>query len=172
MWNYRPQTPRYYSRDSKNGSWISILPSTINMIYLGFQEWRDSIFLRYGIQPPDLPLSCDDCNIRFYIYHNLYFKKGDFITYHIRKVCYGVTDLANTSLTPTCVYRNHLLHTCHTIKIGRSHPDVYYHPNNPPFVVVEYDKKLDILIRDLGHKGTYCIQYNYHHHCIWGLRIL
>ena len=31
---------------------MSVLPSTVNGMELGLQEWRDSLFLRYLIVPP------------------------------------------------------------------------------------------------------------------------
>ena len=41
------------------GVWILVLRSTVNGTELGAQEWRDSLFLRYGINPPDLPSHCN-----------------------------------------------------------------------------------------------------------------
>ena len=46
-------------------------PSTVNGTELGAQELRDAIFLRYGLEPPDLPKYCDGCNARFSICHAL-----------------------------------------------------------------------------------------------------
>ena len=44
---------------TKLGAWITMLPSTVNGTYLGDQEWRNSLFLQYDIDPPDPPLHCD-----------------------------------------------------------------------------------------------------------------
>ena len=41
-------------RIQRLGAWLSVLPSTVNGTELGSQEWRDSLFLSYGINPPDL----------------------------------------------------------------------------------------------------------------------
>ena len=38
---------------------------------VGAQEWRDAAFLRYGLEPPDLPKHCDGCNAKFSICHAL-----------------------------------------------------------------------------------------------------
>ena len=46
---------------------LMVHPSTVNRMELGAQEWQDAIFPRYGIEPPDLPKYCDDCNTAFSI---------------------------------------------------------------------------------------------------------
>ena len=55
----------------RTGLWLSVLPSTANGTELGAQEWRDSLFLRYGIEPPDLPDYCDGLGAAFSICHAL-----------------------------------------------------------------------------------------------------
>ena len=42
-------------RVTKTGAWLTVKTSTVNGTELGAQEWQDSVFLRYGIDPPDLP---------------------------------------------------------------------------------------------------------------------
>ena len=46
-------------------------PSTVNKTELGAQEWRDTLFLRYGLEPPDLPTHCDGCQTKFLISYAL-----------------------------------------------------------------------------------------------------
>ena len=58
-------------RAAKNGAWLTVLPSTVNGTELGAQEWRDALFLRYVLDPPDLPKYCDGCQARFLINHAL-----------------------------------------------------------------------------------------------------
>ena len=48
-------------------AWLSVLPPTVNETELGVQAWRDSLFLGYGIDPPDLPSHCDGCGEAFTI---------------------------------------------------------------------------------------------------------
>ena len=66
---------RRMRRAEKTGAWITVLPSTVNGKDLGAQEWRDALFLRYGLEPPDLPKYCDGCKARFSISHALDCKK-------------------------------------------------------------------------------------------------
>ena len=44
---------------TKTGAWITVLPSMVNGTDMGAQEWRNALFLCYGIDPPDLPTHCD-----------------------------------------------------------------------------------------------------------------
>ena len=51
-------------------------PSTVNGTELGAQEWRDSHFLKYSIEPLDLPKHFDVCNSAFSVYRTLKFNRG------------------------------------------------------------------------------------------------
>ena len=44
------------------------------------QELLDALFLRYVLDPPDLPKFCDGCNTAFSIFRTLDFKKGGLVT--------------------------------------------------------------------------------------------
>ena len=46
---------RRMQQAAKTGAWLTVLPSTVNRTELGAQEWRDAFFMRYGLEPPDLP---------------------------------------------------------------------------------------------------------------------
>ena len=46
-------------RTAKTGAWLTVLPSTVNGTKLEAQEWSDALFLRYGMDPPDLHKYCD-----------------------------------------------------------------------------------------------------------------
>ena len=54
----KPMTPamrRTIMRGTETGQWLSSLPTTVNGTQLSAQEFRDALFLRYAIPPPDLP---------------------------------------------------------------------------------------------------------------------
>ena len=56
---------RRLQRAAKNGAWLTVKPSTVNRTDLGDQEWRDALFLRYGLDPLDLPTYCDGCQAKY-----------------------------------------------------------------------------------------------------------
>ena len=60
----------------------------------GAHEWRDALFLRYGLYPPDLPNYCDGCQARFSISHALDCRKGGLVTARHNELRDGVADLA------------------------------------------------------------------------------
>ena len=42
-------------RATQTGDWLTVQPSTVNGTNLGAQEWREALFLWYGLDPPELP---------------------------------------------------------------------------------------------------------------------
>ena len=70
------QHAHHLRRATKAGAWLIVQPSTVNGTELGAQEWRDGLFLRYGLDSPDLPTHCDCCQSKFLISQALDCKKG------------------------------------------------------------------------------------------------
>ena len=93
-------------RAAKTGAWITVLLSTVNGTDLGAQEWRDALFLSYGLEPPDLPMHCDGCVARFTISHALDCKKGSLVTACHNEFRDGVAYLAGKAFTPAHVRDN------------------------------------------------------------------
>ena len=60
---------RRLQRETKTGAWMTVQPSTVNGTDLGAQEWRDALFLRYDLEPRDLPTHCDGCQAKLSISH-------------------------------------------------------------------------------------------------------
>ena len=56
---------RWMRRGTNTGYWIIVLLSAVNGMDMGPQEWRDSLFICYDIEPPYLPTHCDGCNAKF-----------------------------------------------------------------------------------------------------------
>ena len=88
---------------TKKGAWMVVQTSTVNGTELGAQEWRYALFLRYGLDPPDVPKFYDSCSAAFSICHALGCKKGGLVTAHHNELRDGVADLAGKPLCPrTC----------------------------------------------------------------------
>ena len=88
------QHARLLRRATKTVAWMTVKPSTVNGTELGAQEWRDTLFLRYGLDTPDLPTHCDGCQAKFSISHALDCKKVGLVTVHHNELRDGVADLA------------------------------------------------------------------------------
>ena len=60
-----------FHKTTRNGEGLSDIPYGLNDTYLSWEEVQDSLCLRYGMMPQDIPATCDDCGKRFSIDHPL-----------------------------------------------------------------------------------------------------
>ena len=65
------------------------------------QEWRDALFLRYGLETPDHPTYCDRYNSKLSICHALDYKRGSLVMARHNELRDGVADLAGKAFTPS-----------------------------------------------------------------------
>ena len=73
----------------------------VNRRELGVQEWQYSLFLIYGVYPPDITRSCEGCKAKFSIYHYLDCKKGGLIMALHNELRERVLDLSGNVFIPT-----------------------------------------------------------------------
>ena len=99
-------------------------PSTVNGTELGDQEWYDALFLRYGLDPPDLPTYCDGCQAKFSISHALDCKKGGLITARHNELRDDVADLAGEAFTPSHARNDPLIYSGCTVRRTKRTPAV------------------------------------------------
>ena len=120
------------------------------------QEWRDAIFLRYGLDPLDPPHYCDGCNANFSTCHNINCKWGGLVTACHNKLCDRVADLFSKAFTPSNVRNDPLVFSGCSMKRQKEKPARTKGttvPNNaPPLEATE--QKSDLMIRDLWQNGT------------------
>ena len=122
----------------------------------GAQEWCDAIFLRYSLNPPDIPTHCDGCQAKFSISHDLACKKGGLVAARHNELRDGVADLAGKAFTPSHVRDDPLIYSGCAVKRMKAAPSgAGGNSNNsalkPPEVT---EQKGDLLIRDLCHQST------------------
>ena len=98
-------------------------PSTVYGMELGAQEWCDALFLRYGLEPPDLPTHCDGCQAKFSISHALDCKKGGLVTACHNDLHDGVADLAGKAFTPSHMRDDTLIYSGRAVKRTKDSPD-------------------------------------------------
>ena len=146
---------RRLRRATKTGAWLTVQPSTVNGTELGAQDWRDAAFLRYGLDPPDLPKHRDGCNAKFSICHALDCKRGGLFTARNNELCDGVADLASRSFTPSHVRNDPLIYQGCAVTRTKVQPagprDSTTSGTSPPEAT---EQKGDLLIRDLWANGT------------------
>ena len=141
---------------TKTGAWLTVQKSTVNGTELGAQEWRDYLFLRYSLDPPDLPHYCNGCKPTFSICHALDCKRGRLVMARNNKIRDGVADLARKAFTPSYVRNDPLIFICCAMKRPKAKPAIYktttVPADTPPLEATE--QKGDIMIRDLRKNGT------------------
>ena len=107
---------RRLRQGTKTGDWLTMLPSTVNGMELGSQEWRNSLFLHYVIDTTDLPTLCYGCNAKIFMCNALDCKKSILITNRHNYLRDGVADLTGKAFTPLHVRNNPLIHQRHAVR--------------------------------------------------------
>ena len=131
-------------------------PSKVNGTELGGQEWRNALFLRYGLEPLDLPTYCDGCQAKFSISHALDCKKGGLVMARQNELCDMVSDLAGKAFTPSHMRDDPIIYSGRNVKRTKVAPagangDSGQTTVQPPEAT---EQKGDILIQDLWQQGT------------------
>ena len=80
------------------------------------QEWRDALFLQYGLEPLYLPTHCDGCQYKLSRSHALDCKKGGLVMARYNKFHDGVADLAGKAFTPPHVRYDPLIYSGCAVK--------------------------------------------------------
>ena len=131
-------------------------PYKVHGTELGAQEWRDKFFLRYELDPPDLPTHCDGYNAKFTISHALDCKRCDLVMARHNEPCDGVADLAGKSFTPSHVHNSPLIFAGCAVKRTKATLDgasgTTDRDRAPPPEVME--QKGNLMIYDLCQNGT------------------
>ena len=150
------QRTRRLRQATKTGAWLTLQPFTVNGTELGKQEWHDALFMRYGLEPPDLPTYCDGRNAKFIICHTLDYKRGGIVMAHQNEVRDRVADLDGKYFTPSHVRNKPLIFAGRAVKRTKATPagasGATYRDGALSPVVTE--QKADLLIRDLWKNGT------------------
>ena len=133
------QDARHLRRSTMTGARLNVQPSTVNGTELGAQKWRDSLFLRYVLDPPELPKIYDGCNTAFSICHSLNCKWGGLFKARHNNLRDGVTDLSGKAFTPTHVREKPLIFAGCTVKKTTAKPSTS--KTTPPTKKLEAKKK-------------------------------
>ena len=140
---------------TKTGAWLTVQPSTVNGMELGAEEWRDAAFLRYGLEPPDLPKNFDGCNARFSVCHSLNCKRVGLVTARHNELRDEVADLAGRDFNPSHVRYDPLIYQGCAVKRTKAQPAGLRDSTTPGDTQPEAtEQKVDLLIRDLWANGT------------------
>ena len=109
-----------FRQETNTRAWMTVQSPTVNGSELGAQEWRDALFLKYGLDPPYPPKDYNGCNANFSICHALYCKRGGLFMARHNKLHYGVVDLVGKYFEPNHVCDDLLIFAGCAVKIPNS----------------------------------------------------
>ena len=145
-----PAKCRTLMQGNKTGQWLSILPTAVNSTILSPQEYRDSLYLRYSLTPPDLPDVCDGCGQKFSVGHGLQCKTGGLVIIRHDKVKGELEHLTSQALTPSAVCDEPLINPVRAVdeeKVTKPCVEKIHNNHN------EEDRG-DLLIRSFWDRAT------------------
>ena len=112
----RPSDKRRIERSAATGAWLTTMPSVLNGTDLSGDEFRDSLRLRFGLVPTDLPHRCDGCGDRFTTAHAMSCRKGGLILLRHNDVAAEWGQLCGQALTPSAVTDEPLIQTSRDVR--------------------------------------------------------
>ena len=115
---------------TKTGTQMSLPPLIVNGADMGTQEWRDTLFIRQGIDPPYPPLNSDGCSGVFLISHSLDCKKGDLVMNHYNKLRDEIANLDGKDFTSQKMHDEPLIYSSYEMREGKAQPHKSERSNN------------------------------------------
>jgi hypothetical protein len=115
-------------RAKETGTWLTTTPNRLNGTELSADEFRDSLRLRLGLAPLNLPAKCDGCGETFSVGHALICKQGGLVTLRHNDVAAEWHHLCARALTPAAVSDEPLIHHSRDGAAGTGAPGTEIRP--------------------------------------------
>ena len=153
----------------QTGRLLSIPPNAAFNTDLSATEFRDRLHFRYGLDPPNLPLTCDGCGEKSSISHAMTCKKGGLVILRHNEIKDSLGDLCSEALQPSAVRDEPLINPARVIPPAQittaantatnPEPVPANVPANVPeepvtFVNSTSHNRGDLLIRGFFNRGT------------------
>ena len=116
--NMNPRYKRQVSRARQTGSWLTVMPDTLNGTVLSAEEFQDSLRVRYGLVPIGLQPKCDGCYKDFTVTHALSCKTGGLVILRHNELAKEWHRLCAQALTPSAVSDEPLIHSGRDLQAG------------------------------------------------------
>jgi hypothetical protein len=135
---------RRLQRTTGTGTWLTAVPDRLNGTELSPLEFRDSIRMRCGLTPANLPAVCDGCQQPFTVDHAVTCKKGGLIVLRHNDVKSEWHELCAKATTPSAVSDEPLIH------LGQAPVTV----NATSATEVPPELRGDVAVRGFWSRGT------------------
>ena len=118
---------------------------------MGAQEWSDALFLRYDLEPPELPTHCVGFQAKLSIGPALDCKKGGLVATRHNELRDRLSDLGGKAFTPSHMRNDLLIYSGRAVKRAKAAPaGAGGNSNNAAVQSPEVTEQMgDLLIRDL-----------------------
>jgi len=136
---------RRVKRAEQSSNWITVMPNRLNGTELSSEVYRDSLRLRYGLRPANLPPKCDGCGANFTVGHAMSCKKGGNVLLRHNEVAHEWGMLCSHAYIPSAVSYEPL------IKFSRDQWNVDAAGRPAP---VDPESRGDISVRGFWKRGT------------------
>ena len=140
---------RRLERACETGAWLTTTPNHLNGTVLSADEFRDSLRLRYGLVPTNLPTQCDGCGERFGVQHALSCKKGGLVVARHNEVAGEWHTLCARALTAAAASDEPLIHTSQPATPATRAPGTQ--------ATVDPETRGDVAVRGFWKRGTTAI---------------
>jgi hypothetical protein len=109
-------TARQMTRSRDTGTWLTVMPSTLNGTELSADEFRDSLRLRLGLSPIALPKRCEGCGDRFTVEHAMACQIGGHVSIRHNDVKAEWHHLCAQALKPSSITDEPLIHSSQDVR--------------------------------------------------------
>ena len=143
-----PREAKRMERATCSGSWLTVSPDRINGTDLNETEFRDSLRLRFGMTPVNLPERCDGCHQRFSVGHAMSCKKGGLILLRHNDIASEWHEMCANAISPSAVTDEPLIHLGQTGRAG-----------NAPAATTQVENEIrgDLAVHGFWKRGTTAI---------------
>ena len=137
-------------RACQAGGWLSISPNRLNGTELSAEEFRDSLRLRYGLEPEHLPANCSGCSAQNSVQHALECKVGGLVVQRHNEVAGEWHSLCAQAFTKSAVSDEPLIPSSQNRSAQRDGP-------NGSTTTVQAETRGDVAVRGFWKRGTTAI---------------
>lgn len=139
---------------SGTGAVYNIIPKADNGTRLSPDEFRDSLCIRYALEPANVPSHCDGCGHKADLDHLLNCKKGGLVIQRHDEIKHTIADLSRIAYGDRNVRDEPFINHGHVVSNNRK--EEFEKENNGTLVINNTGDRADVSVRGVFQVGTQC----------------